>query len=160
MDAPNSLEHTWKLFVEVWDKVLIGKRKGIETQVIMERASKELQRQLELEVDNLRTIQKDISKSHQMSRQYTLQHSENEVVKRELDLLEEDAVVYKLIGPVLVKQDLLEAKANVAKRIEYISTELKRLENTLKSLEQKESSKREDVMKVQQRLQTSQSPKQ
>lgn len=126
----------------------------------MERASKELQRQLELEVDNLRTIQKDISKSHQMSRQYTLQHSENEVVKRELDLLEEDAVVYKLIGPVLVKQDLLEAKANVAKRIEYISTELKRLENTLKSLEQKESSKREDVMKVQQRLQTSQSPKQ
>lgn len=43
---------------------------------------------------------------------------------QELDLLEEDANVYKLIGPVLVKQDLAEANANVHKRIEYISAEL------------------------------------
>jgi hypothetical protein len=41
-----------------------------------------------------------------------------------LDLLTEDANVYKLIGPVLVKQDLAEANANVRKRIEYISAEL------------------------------------
>lgn len=43
---------------------------------------------------------------------------------KELDLLNEDANVYKLIGPVLVKQDLAEANANVRKRIEYISAEL------------------------------------
>ena len=43
---------------------------------------------------------------------------------QELDLLEEEANVYKLIGPVLVKQDLAEANANVRKRIEYISAEL------------------------------------
>jgi prefoldin beta subunit len=43
---------------------------------------------------------------------------------QELDLLREDANVYKLIGPVLVKQDLAEANANVRKRIEYISAEL------------------------------------
>ena len=43
---------------------------------------------------------------------------------QELDLLNEDANVYKLIGPVLVKQDLAEANANVRKRIEYISAEL------------------------------------
>ncbi|THF95288.1 hypothetical protein TEA_018468 [Camellia sinensis var. sinensis] len=42
----------------------------------------------------------------------------------ELDLLNEDANVYKLIGPVLVKQDLAEANANVRKRIDYISAEL------------------------------------
>ena len=39
-------------------------------------------------------------------------------------MLEDDANVYKLIGPVLVKQDLAEANANVRKRIEYISAEL------------------------------------
>lgn len=39
-------------------------------------------------------------------------------------MLNEDANVYKLIGPVLVKQDLAEANANVRKRIEYISAEL------------------------------------
>jgi prefoldin beta subunit len=43
---------------------------------------------------------------------------------QELELLEEDANVFKLIGPVLVKQDLAEAKANVNKRIEYILAEL------------------------------------
>lgn len=39
-------------------------------------------------------------------------------------MLSEDANVFKLIGPVLVKQDLAEANANVRKRIEYISAEL------------------------------------
>jgi prefoldin beta subunit len=32
--------------------------------------------------------------------------------------------VYKLIGPVLVKQDLTEAKQNVQKRIDYINGEM------------------------------------
>jgi prefoldin beta subunit len=39
---------------------------------------------------------------------------------QELDILDEDTNIYKLIGPVLVKQDWVEAKANVDKRIEYI----------------------------------------
>lgn len=43
---------------------------------------------------------------------------------QELELLEDDANVYKLIGPVLVKQDLAEAKANVNKRLDYITAEL------------------------------------
>ena len=43
---------------------------------------------------------------------------------KELELLMEDANVFKLIGPVLVKQDLAEARANVRKRIDYISAEL------------------------------------
>jgi prefoldin beta subunit len=32
--------------------------------------------------------------------------------------------VFKLIGPVLVKQDLEEAKQNIAKRMAYIRNEL------------------------------------
>lgn len=43
---------------------------------------------------------------------------------QELDLLKDDGEVYKLIGPVLVKQDLTEAKHNVAKRMDYIKGEL------------------------------------
>lgn len=46
-------------------------------------------------------------------------------------MLNEDANVYKLIGPVLVKQDLAEANANVRKRIEYISAELYVLNSVL-----------------------------
>lgn len=38
--------------------------------------------------------------------------------------MKSDADVYKLIGPVLIKQELEEAKQNVAKRMDYISGEL------------------------------------
>ncbi|KAL5647881.1 hypothetical protein ACJX0J_042236, partial [Zea mays] len=63
--------------------------------------------------------------------------------KQELELLSDGANVYKLIGPVLVKQDLVEAKANVKKRIEYVSAELKRMDRALKDLEEKQNSKKE-----------------
>ena len=44
--------------------------------------------------------------------------------QKELDLLDEDANVFKLIGPVLVKQDSDEAKANVKTRVEFIQAEM------------------------------------
>ena len=43
---------------------------------------------------------------------------------QELDVIEPEGNVYKLIGPVLVKQDLEEAKQTVRKRIEYITAEM------------------------------------
>lgn len=57
-------------------------------------------------------------------RQLDSQLSENKAVKEELDLLKPNNEVFKLIGPVLVKQDQDEAKQNVEKRMEYISSEL------------------------------------
>ncbi|KAJ0973976.1 hypothetical protein J5N97_015974 [Dioscorea zingiberensis] len=122
-------------------------------------AIKDLQRDLEAQANILSKIQKDISKNHQVRKQYTIQLGENELVLKELDLLKEDANVYKLIGPVLVKQDLAEARANVRKRIEYISAELKRLEGTLQDMEDKQNSKKESVLKLQQKIETLQSGK-
>lgn len=43
---------------------------------------------------------------------------------QELALLDSQNTVYKLIGPVLVKQDLDEAKVTVGKRLEYINGEM------------------------------------
>ncbi|CAA2990632.1 prefoldin subunit 6-like [Olea europaea subsp. europaea] len=85
---------------------------------------KELQGDLENKANDLTKLQKDIAKNHQVRKKYTIQLGENELVLKELDLLNDDANVYKLIGPVLVKQDLAEANANVRKRIDYISAEL------------------------------------
>jgi prefoldin beta subunit len=51
------------------------------------------------------------------------QLTENRMVKEELDLLDADAVVYKQIGPALIKQDMQEAKLAVARRLEYIQKE-------------------------------------
>ncbi|KAL6201217.1 hypothetical protein ACLB2K_024932 [Fragaria x ananassa] len=122
-------------------------------------AQRELQRELETKANDLSKIQKDISKNHQVRKKYTIQLGENELVLKELDLLSEDANVFKLIGPVLVKQDLAEARANVLKRIEYISAELKRLDATLQDMEEKQNSKKEAIFKVQQRIQSLQAGK-
>ncbi|KAJ7947294.1 prefoldin subunit 6-like [Quillaja saponaria] len=122
-------------------------------------AFRELQRELETKANDLSKLQKDIAKNHQVRKKYTIQLGENELVLKELDLLKEDANVYKLIGPVLVKQDLAEANANVRKRIEYISAELKRLDATLQDLEEKQNSKKDMIFKLQQRIQSLQAGK-
>ncbi|XP_066318283.1 prefoldin subunit 6-like [Miscanthus floridulus] len=116
-------------------------------------AVREMQKDLEVQANALSKIQKDIAKNHQVRKQYTIQVGENELVLKELELLSDGANVYKLIGPVLVKQDLAEAKANVKKRIEYISAELKRMDRALKDLEEKQNSKKESIFKLQQRMQ-------
>jgi len=45
--------------------------------------------------------------------------------------------VYKLIGPVLVKQDQVEAKSNVETRLEFIRSEMSDLKKS--SLHERES---------------------
>ncbi|RXH98973.1 hypothetical protein DVH24_011298 [Malus domestica] len=134
-------------------------------------ALRELQRELEAKANDLSKIQKGksyihicvytaaLESNHQVRKKYTIQLGENELVLKELDLLSEDANVFKLIGPVLVKQDLAEARANVRKRIEYISAELKRLDATLQDLEEKQNSKKETILKLQQRAQALQAGK-
>ena len=45
-------------------------------------------------------------------------------------MLKPENDVYKLVGPVLLKQDQAEAKANVDKRLDFIRNELYVLPNT------------------------------
>ena len=77
------------------------------------------------------------------------QLSENEMVLKELDLLEEDAQVFKLIGPVLVKQELVEVKTNVSKRIEFIKNDIGRLESSVKAKEKEQEEVRSQIAKLQ-----------
>ena len=41
-----------------------------------------------------------------------------------MDLLGDDAKIFKMMGPVLVKQELSESKQTVSKRLEYITKEM------------------------------------
>jgi len=80
----------------------------------------------------------DLSRAEQARGQCAQQLSENDLVMQarralaarrgpeaaqELERLDEEASVYKLVGPVLVKQDLVEARSNVSKRLEFIRNE-------------------------------------
>lgn len=70
---------------------------------------------------------------------------------QELGRLDDDATVYKLIGPAMIKQDLLEANTNVAKRLEYIQGEVKRITNKLAELESKAKEQQQVVSKQEQK---------
>nr|XP_020670793.1 prefoldin subunit 6-like [Pogona vitticeps] len=75
---------------------------------------------------------------------------------RELDLLDSSNTVYKLIGPVLVKQDMDEAKATVGKRLDYITGEIKRYEAQMQEYDKKSDQQREVLARLQQEFQKAQ----
>ena len=52
------------------------------------------------------------------------QQQENKGVQKEFSGLADDATIYKLVGPVLLKQDTTEAKSTVDGRLSYIEQEM------------------------------------
>ncbi|SYW74847.1 related to YKE2 - Gim complex component [Ustilago bromivora] len=78
---------------------------------------------------------------------------ENEQVAKGFSKLTENNQVYKLIGPVLVKQDQVEAKTNVEKRIEFIKGEIERVEAQIKDLTEKREKKKIEIVALQTRAQ-------
>merc|ERR1711860_260585 len=115
-----------------------------------------LQKRLQSELERFKVVQKDYQKSLSARQQLDAQFNENTLVKEELSLLSEDNNVYKLTGPVLIKQDLEEAKQNVQKRLDYINGEIKRQEGNLKDLDKKQDTHRENINKLQQQFQQAQ----
>uniref|UniRef100_A0A8C0L514 Prefoldin subunit 6 n=1 Tax=Canis lupus dingo TaxID=286419 RepID=A0A8C0L514_CANLU len=84
-----------------------------------------IQKKLQGEVEKYQQLQKDLSKSMSGRQKLEAQLTENNIVKEELALLDGSNVVFKLLGPVLVKQELGEARATVGKRLDYITAEIK-----------------------------------
>ncbi|XP_066505277.1 prefoldin subunit 6 [Hoplias malabaricus] len=115
-----------------------------------------IQRKLQSELEKYQQMQKDVNKSMSARQKLEAQLTENNIVKEELDLLDSQNTVYKLIGPVLVKQDLEEAKATVGKRLEYINGEIQRYETLLKEMERKSEQHREVLAGLQQEFQRAQ----
>jgi len=70
--------------------------------------------------------------------------------------VKKDQEVYKLIGPVLIKQDIEEALQNVNKRLDYIKGELKRVDDTIAEMEKKQDAQRDVLNKLQQQYQKAQ----
>jgi len=119
-------------------------------------AAEAIQKKLQVELDKYKQMQKDVSKSMAARQKLEAQLTENNIVKEELDLLDNTNTVYKLIGPVLVKQDADEAKATVAKRLEYINGEIQRYEALLKDMEKTSEAHREVLSSLQQEYQRAQ----
>jgi prefoldin beta subunit len=83
--------------------------------------------------------------------QIYVQQRECEIVLEEFEFLNETDVVMKQVGPTLIKQDLAEAKTNVAQRIDFIKRQLGEVEVSLAEAQKK-------VAELEQKLQQMQIP--
>lgn len=64
---------------------------------------------------------------------------------QELKRLDDDANVFKAVGPVLVKQDLVEARSNVSNRLDFIKKDIDRIDGQLKTVEGKMLEREKEV---------------
>ncbi|CAI2182039.1 6445_t:CDS:2 [Funneliformis geosporum] len=99
---------------------------------------------LEAATTEYQRLQKELTNAIEARQRLDSQLQENE-----FKLLKEDANIYKLIGPVLIKQDKIEATSNVDKRLDYIRSEIKRVETQLADLSEKSEKKKFEVVDLQ-----------
>ncbi|XP_023178246.1 probable prefoldin subunit 6 [Drosophila hydei] len=119
----------------------------------MDKNSAALYKKMQAEVESYQNLQKSCVKVVKQRALLESQLNENKCVLDELNLLGPDNKVFKLLGPVLVKQELEDSRQNVGKRIEYISKELKSSTDTLENMEKDMLKHREAVSKYQQQWQ-------
>ncbi|KAK6738096.1 hypothetical protein RB195_020290 [Necator americanus] len=114
--------------------------------------AEQLKLQFEEALQKYKEIENDREKYINSRQQLESQLTENTLVKSEFEYLDEDAKVYKLIGACLVRQDILEAKANVEKRLEYITAEIKRVDDNLSDFKEKIETQKTKLLEIQQKL--------
>ncbi|KAI0033864.1 Prefoldin [Vararia minispora EC-137] len=90
-------------------------------------------------------LQAELSAAVESRQRLDAQLSENELVKKEFAVLTPNNTVYKLIGPVLVRQDPADARATVDKRLEFIRSEIKRVEAQLTDYDARTEKKKDEV---------------
>jgi prefoldin beta subunit len=102
---------------------------------------------VDAEVTKFKVLQQEITK-FRTDLQFVLgQRTENEMVQQELDLIGNDGIVYKRVGPVLLQQEVDEARQTVQKRLEFIQSEIDKMESKIAA---KEKEGTEIAVKVQQ----------
>ena len=108
---------------------------------------------VDAEIAEFRAIQESMGKLRSDQQVLMQQHTENEMVKEELDRLNSDSCVYKKVGPVLMKHDLDEAKQTVSKRLEFISNELEKVSEKISAKERLAESSARKIQEMQKAMQ-------
>ncbi|KAI8071800.1 Prefoldin [Gongronella butleri] len=112
-----------------------------------------IEAKLEAESKAYQQLHKDLTKAIESRQRLDSQQQENEQVNKEFEQLDDEANIYKLIGPVLVKQDRSEAKGNVKNRLELIGSEIKRVETQIKEISEKVDGKKTEIAQLQMQYQ-------
>ncbi|KAF2641310.1 Prefoldin beta-like protein [Massarina eburnea CBS 473.64] len=109
----------------------------------------EVQKKLQALSDGYQKLQGELSTAVEARQKLESQQQENSTVKKEFDLLDDEANIYKQIGPVLLKQDKTEAVMAVNGRLEYIEKEIKRIEGQIKDTQEKSETLKMEIIQMQ-----------
>ena len=112
----------------------------------------ELYKQYEFLTKENQCIEKEQSKIRVAISNYENKKAENTLVKKELALLDDEDVVYKLIGPILIQQETGDAKIQVDSRIEMINKEIHKLEKNYQTNTKKIEANRQKIADIQGKL--------
>ena len=112
----------------------------------------ELYKQYEFLIKENQCIEKEQSKIRVAINNFENKKNENNIVKSELALLDDEDIVYKLIGPILVQQDISDAKLQVDSRIEIINKEIHKLEKNYQNNTKKIEANRQKIADIQGKL--------
>lgn len=85
----------------------------------------------------IQQTQREYSQAMMELQQLEIQFQESTIVKDEFSKLGDDSKIYKLIGPVLVPQDKMEADTNVEKRLEFITSQKSQAESKIEKLRER-----------------------
>eukprot|EP01080_Neovahlkampfia_damariscottae_P004032 gene4032-7321_t len=100
--------------------------------------------------DEIKTIKTEMMKCQASQSKLLTQLNENRMVFEEFKLLKDDSKVFKLVGPVLIQQEIDESRTIVEKRINFIQKELKKSEENLKQYSISHQEKEKKIQDIQQ----------
>jgi len=109
----------------------------------------EAQKKLQELSESYQSLQAELGTAVESRQKLESQQQENTTVKKEFDILDDEANIYKQIGPVLLKQDKTEALMSVNGRLEFIEKEIKRIEAQIKGIQEKSEKLKVEIIQIQ-----------
>ncbi|KAG6011009.1 hypothetical protein E4U21_000040 [Claviceps maximensis] len=109
----------------------------------------EVQAKLQALSDDYQKLQQELQDTVGSRQKLQSQQQENAGVFKEFENLGDDETIYKLMGPVLLKQDKVEAESTVKGRLDFIKGEVTRLETQIKEIQDKLEKKKSEILQVQ-----------
>ncbi|CEJ56020.1 Prefoldin subunit 6 [Penicillium brasilianum] len=111
------------------------------------------QKQLQALSDEFQQLQTELEGLVDARQKLESQQQENQGVQSEFAQLDDESNIYKLIGPVLLKQDKTEAVMAVSGRLEFIEKEIKRIEKEIEEKQETSEKKRTEIVQFQSQMQ-------
>ncbi|KAI9707316.1 MAG: hypothetical protein M1836_000276 [Candelina mexicana] len=105
----------------------------------------EQQKQVQVLSDDYQKLQGELRSIIEARQKLESQQQENKGVQKEFAKLGEDANIYRLVGPVLLKQERKEAVMAVDGRLEFIEREIKRVEKQIAEVQERSEQKKMEV---------------